>query len=286
MRAAGAVSDLAKQKQITAELRLFERQDVLTKSYPAKDHVIICEGDSWFNHPFLHDIPEQLKYFGYSILHSNRPGKLLKESLDQANFLAPLKDARKPQIKALLLSGGGNDLINWRKGNAAFSPIFRKAGPGHPPEDYIDAAKVKEALGEMTKCLEAIADKLREAKAAKLPVLLHGYDFISPKKYGPSPFKGTWVDRQFDAIGASADAQFRKRISTKLQDAWIQAYKDICVQLGWHFIATQNVVKERWHDEIHPRDFAFYDVSSVYWYALHKLGILPSRQVKELGAAG
>jgi len=50
----------------------------------------------------------------------------LEESLDEALFLAPLKDTRKRQIKALLLSGGGNDLINWKKGNAKFSPIFRK----------------------------------------------------------------------------------------------------------------------------------------------------------------
>jgi hypothetical protein len=276
MRAARALAGPAAAQHIAAELRLFERKDVLTKSYPAKDHVIICEGDSWFNHPFLHDIPEQLRYFGYSVLHSNYPGKLLQESLDQEKFLAPLKDARKPQIKALLLSGGGNDLINWNKGNAAFSPIFRNAGPGHAPEDYIDAAKVTEALGEMTTCLEGISDKLRDANAAKLPVLLHGYDYIAPKKYGPSPFKGTWVDRQLDAIGAAADAQFRKRITAKLQDAWMQAYKDLCERLGWHFIAAQNLVKGRWHDEIHPTDFAFYDVSSVYWYALHELGILPS----------
>lgn len=277
MRAARAVSAAAAQRHIKAELHSFERKDVLTKSYPPGNHVIICEGDSWFNHPLIHDIPDQLKYFGYSVLHSNYPGKLLQSSLDDGFFLAPLKDNRKPQIKALLVSGGGNDLINWRKENADFSPIFRKAAPNHPAEDYIDADKVKTALGEMTKCLRGIAKKLRDADAAKLPVLLHAYEFIQPKKFGPRPFKGSWIDGQLDAVGAPRDAQFRKKITTLLQNPWIQAYKDVCKDLGWHFIVTQNLVKGRWHDEIHPTDFAFYDVASVFWYALHSLGILPSK---------
>jgi hypothetical protein len=87
------------------------------------------------------------------------------------------------------------------------------------------------------------------------------------------------VDKQLDAIGAPANAHFRKQITSHLQEAWIKSYKDVCERLGWHFVAAQNLVKGRWHDEIHPKDFAFYDVSTVYWYLLHKLGIRPSRKV-------
>jgi hypothetical protein len=276
----------AETKQfITADLQLFERKDVLTKTYPPTDHVIICEGDSWFNHPFLQDIPEELLYFGYSVLHSNYPGKHLAASLSERKFLAPLLDERKPQIKALLLSGGGNDLINWHKGDADFSPIFRRAPAGSSPSDFIDAANLSSALQEVAGYLTGIADALAQANAKELPVLLHCYDFISPKVYGPSPFKGTWVNPQLDAIGAPEDPEFRRRISGDLQSAWIQAYKDACRHLGWHFVVTQNLVNGRWHDEIHPTNQAFYDISCVYWDVLHKLGILPSRQVMQLTAA-
>src|SRR5262249_11914293 len=71
------------EKFIKDDLKSFERKDVLTKVYPPNDQVIICEGDSWFNHPLLEDLPELLLYFGYSVLHSNYPGKLLKESLSK-----------------------------------------------------------------------------------------------------------------------------------------------------------------------------------------------------------
>jgi hypothetical protein len=285
IRRAGLVSQTAVQRYIAAELISFERKDVLTKSYPLGDHVIICEGDSWFNHPFLRDIPELLGDFGYSVLHSNSPGKHLETSLSEGKFLAPLKDARKAQIKALLLSGGGNDLINWKKGNASFSPIFRKGRSTTSPSDYIDAANLKRALQDVTHSLVRISDKLAQAKASKLPVLLHCYDYIFPKRYGPSPLKGTWINPQLDAIGAPQDARFRERISGELQKSWIQAYRGACDQLGWHFIKTQDLVKDRWHDEIHPRNDGFYDISSAYWEMLHRLDILPSRKVTGLATA-
>ena len=285
IQALGVVAPAEAQQLIRADLQLFERKDVLTKAYPPNDDVIICEGDSWFNHPFLQDIPEELLYFGYSVLHSNYPGKHLEASLNEAKFLAPLLDGRKRQIKALLLSGGGNDLINWHKGDAEFSPIFRKASAGSSPADFLDAANLSRALQDLGGWLTGISNKLAKANAKKLPVLLHCYDFISPKIYGPSPFKGTWVNPQLDAIGAPKDPLFRKKISGELQNAWIQKYKDVCQQLGWHFIATQNVVKNRWHDEIHPQNPGFYDITCVYWEVLHKLGILPSRRVTQLTAA-
>jgi hypothetical protein len=285
IRLAGLVSQTAVEGYIRAELFSFERKDVLTKSYPLGDHVIICEGDSWLNHPFLSDIPDLLKYFGYSVLHSNYPGKHLEASLSEGKFLAPLKDARKPQIKALLLSGGGNDLISWKKGNASFSPIFRKGRSTTSPIDYIDTANLRRALQDVRRCLVRISDKLDQANASKLPVLLHCYDYIFPKRYGPSPLKGTWINPQFDAIGAPQDARFRKRISGELQKSWIQAYRSACGQLGWHFIETQDLVKDRWYDEIHPKNDGFYDISSAYWQLLHKLDILPSRKVTRLAAA-
>jgi hypothetical protein len=285
IQALGIVSPADAKQFIAADLQLFGRKDVLTKTYPPNDHVIICEGDSWFNHPFLQDIPEELLYFGYSVLHSNYPGKHLEASLSEEKFLAPLFDGRKRQIKALLLSGGGNDLINWHKGDAEFSPIFRMASAGSSPVDFIDEANLSRALQDLASYLTGISDKLAKANAKELLVLLHCYDFISPRIYGPSPFKGTWINPQLDAIGAPEDPGFRKRITGELQNAWIQAYKDACHRLGWYFVATQNLVNGRWYDEIHPIDHGFYDISCVYWDVLHTLGILPSRQVTQLTAA-
>ncbi|HME88846.1 MAG TPA: hypothetical protein VKE30_06505 [Chthoniobacterales bacterium] len=251
------------EKFIKDDLKSFERKDVLTKVYPPNDQVIICEGDSWFNHPLLEDLPELLLYFGYSVLHSNYPGKLLKESLKEANFVAPLQDKRKPQIKALLLSGGGNDLINWGRDGAPFSPIFQNVPPTSQPIDFINVGKLEQALAELAGSLKGIAEELARNAAGKLPVLLHCYDFIEPKKYGPSPLKGTWVDKQLDEIKAPPDPEFRKKITGELQQRWIDSYKAVCRELGWQFVVSQQIVKTRWYDEIHPKNEGFYAIARI-----------------------
>lgn len=66
--------------KVQLDLRFFAGRDVLGKIYSGDEDVIICEGDSWFDHPFLQDIPTQLyRAFRYCVLHSNQPGKLLNE---------------------------------------------------------------------------------------------------------------------------------------------------------------------------------------------------------------
>ena len=268
LRAARATTPTAVERQLQLEFLTFERTNVLDPYYKSWErHVIICEGDSWFNHPFLHDIPEQLLDFGYSVRHSNKPGKRLAESYNNGNgyFLTPLRDDnRKSKVKALLLSGGGNDLIGWREGNSPFSPIFRKTQSADP-DDYIDKRNLDNKLAELTGLLSKIASNLREVGAKDLPVLLHCYDYITPKNYGPWPFKGTYVNPQLDVICPDKGPSFRQRITESLQETWINAYKAACDGLHWQFVETQDLVKGRWHDEIHPTNDAFYDVASEYW---------------------
>jgi hypothetical protein len=287
LRAARAITAPAVERQLQLEFLTFERKNVLDPYYkPWERHVIICEGDSWFNHPFLHDIPEQLLDFGYSVRHSNKPGKHLEESYNNGNgyFLAPLRDNRKSRVKALLLSGGGNDLINWHKDNSPFSPIFRKTQSDNPA-DYIDSENLKKALAGLTELLSKIASNLRDVGAEDLPVLLHCYDYITPKNYGPWPFKGTYVNPQLDVVCPNKGPSFRQQITKLLQEPWISAYKAACERLHWQFVETQGLVKGRWHDEIHPTNDAFYDIASEYWRVLHKIGVTPDRTAREMRLA-
>jgi hypothetical protein len=93
--------EAALAEKLQFDLRFFARGDVRSKVYPSDEDVIICEGDSWFDYPFLQDIPTQLfSAFHYCVLHSNQPGKLLSETVSEPEFLVPLKDFRKSQIKS------------------------------------------------------------------------------------------------------------------------------------------------------------------------------------------
>jgi hypothetical protein len=207
------------------------------------------------------------------VLHSNQPGKLLSESVSEHEFLLPLKDFRKPQIKALLLSGGGNDLINWRK-TGAHSPIFKPATSTNPT-DFIDIAQLKEALQELTGFLGQITMLLKDAGAAELPVLLHCYDHIRPASYGHSLFKGSWIQPQLEAIGARP--ALYSAIAEQLQEKWTGAYRDFCASNGWQLIDVSGVVRDRWYDEIHPHSRPFYEMASRFHDVLDRLRISPTR---------
>ncbi len=255
-------------------LRFFARRDVLNKAYPADEDVIICEGDSWFDHPFLQDIPTQLfSAFCYCVLHSNQPGRLLNEAVSEHEFLVPLKDFRKPQIKALLLSGGGNDLINWHK-TGAYSPIFKPASSSNPT-DFIDFAQLTNALQELTGYLDQVPALLKSVDAERLPVLIHCYDYIRPANYGHSLFKGTWIEPQLEAIGASPESY--SAIAEQLQQTWTTAYRDFCANNGWHFIDATGIVGDRWYDEIHPHSQPFYEIASRFRDVLVELEIQPTK---------
>jgi hypothetical protein len=258
---------------------LFERKDALYRPLGPHENAIICEGDSWFNHPFLFDIPELLAYFGYSVLHSNYPGKLLQDSADDgAPSFQPLRDWRKKRIKALLLSGGGNDLINWDLDSNGVSAIFRRA-TSETPLDYIDLEQLQVALESLTSYHRKIANHLKQLEQGGAPhikVFLHCYDYIKPKKYDAALLKGYWIERQLAKTASGKDAAFHAAIVKELITRWVAHYKATCTDLGWIFVATQGIVKDRWYDEIHPQNAAFYDIARKFWTALHGAGIVPT----------
>lgn len=261
--------------------RYFSKKDVLSKVYPKGDDVIICEGDSWFNHPFLEDIPEWLaRYFGYSVLQSTFPGKLLSQSVGRNDFLAPFGDDRKPQIKALLLSGGGNDLISWKLNDQGVSAIFQQAGSRGKADDFVDHKALEAALGAMEKLLRVVPGKLAKVGAGKLPVLLHGYDLIHPHQYDPSPLKGTWINKQFDVL--KADASIRDEIIAIVQRKWMERYQTVCSDLKWVFVDLEGCVAGSWYDEIHPHSGGFYRAAQRYVKLLDGLGIKRTNRVTRL----
>jgi hypothetical protein len=271
--------DAALVQQLQINLRFFARRDVLNKVYPGDEDVIICEGDSWFDHPFLQDISTQLfSAFRYCVLHSNQPGKLLRDSVSEPEFLIPLKDFRKPQIKALLLSSGGNDLINWRK-TGAFSPIFKPATSSNPG-DFIDFTQLTNALHELTSYFDQVTRLLQSVGAGKLPVLVHCYDHIRPASYEHSLFKGSWIEPQLEAIKASPDLY--SAIAGQLQERWTASYREFCANHGWHFIDASGIVRDRWYDEIHPHSRPFYEIASRFKDVLTALEIQPTKHLRPM----
>ncbi len=72
---------------------------------------MVAEGDSWFNHPCINEVMDWFKRLGYAPYRSDAPGRTLATMVSEKVYLKLLAD---PDVKAVLLSDGGNDLINWK----------------------------------------------------------------------------------------------------------------------------------------------------------------------------
>src|SRR5262245_28756129 len=120
----------------------------------------IVDGDSWFNHPLLLDVldwfhEEELVFAGAFM-----PGRTLAEMVQRKRYQGALQAFA---VRAVMLSGGGNDLIGWKKRANGASAIFQSAA-GSDPAKYIDTGELTAALDSLQDLLTRYAKDVRSIK--------------------------------------------------------------------------------------------------------------------------
>jgi uncharacterized protein YodC (DUF2158 family) len=233
----------------------------------------VVDGDSWFNHPFLLDVLDWFNAKNLRFTGGLMPGRTLAEMVQRQRYQNGLQNFA---VRALLLSGGGNDLIGWNPQPSGASAIFQ-SGQGSDPAAYINS-------GELTRALDFIEGLLiqyaREARAIKpaVPIITHCYDWIVPKDYilpiFLRPFEsGEWVHPQLEAVQVPPDQALRNGIARRLLDAANDRYAAVCAANNMTFVDLRGMVRGRWFDEIHPKNAAFEDIADALAAAA------PSRRV-------
>lgn len=235
--------------------RLHARALDALNALPTQGH-IAAEGDSWFDHPCICDVIDWFKEFGYAPYRSDSPGRKLATMLQQKVYLTFLND---PRVKAVILSGGGNDLISWkRKSKKRPSPIFKPGQGSTNPADYLDDVQLSEALAALGGLLAEFARDVRR-KRPGLRIITHCYDCFEPRSSGPH---GAWIGPQMDLIGVPKTGQLRNKIAALLIDRANDAYRHACADHGMTFVDLRGTTRGRWYDEIHPNDAAFHDIAA------------------------
>jgi len=216
---------------------------------------IAAEGDSWFDHPCIQDVMDWLKALGYAPYRSDAPGRKLADMLSEKAYLPFLDD---PNVRAMLLSGGGNDLISWkRKSEATPSPIFKTGNGSDEPGDYLCESELGGALSAIGRLLEEFARDVR-GKRGDLPVIVHCYDRFVPRTTGPH---GAWIGPQMDLVGVPVNTRLRSAIAALLIDRANKAYESVCAAHGMTYVDLRGTAQGRWYDEIHPDGAAFGDIA-------------------------
>jgi hypothetical protein len=154
---------------------------------------LLAAGDSWFNYfpPFDALVALQRKY-GYTVHSVALPKTKLAElaapipaAADSTHQLSQLQraaqalsPAEKRAVTAILISGGGNDVVD----PTIFPTLLNPAAPGRPALNQRAFDKfVNEQLGAvLLQVLKSATEISRSALGRTVPIVIHGYDHPVP----------------------------------------------------------------------------------------------------------
>lgn len=176
---------------------------------------ILAHGDSWgsFGSALPWITGSLFEHFDFGcdvgIVNYAMPGQLLRDLPDpkrysKFNLAATLRGM--PPWKALLVSGGGNDLIEWVRrgpGNELSHRMLRYKEEWLPATlgvaRYISHAGWVNLCGEMMAAYVAF-DAVRDTHHKDMQIVTHVYDYMTPR-YAPAlkGFAGPWLAPEFAA---------------------------------------------------------------------------------------
>ncbi|HCL56027.1 MAG TPA: hypothetical protein DHW82_03340 [Spirochaetia bacterium] len=224
--------------------KIREEQYFLLKQKPGAIR-IVSEGDSWFQHPFVHDIIDYLIDWGYAMRCFSDAGDQLANMVFQSEFLEALK-TENPRL--FLLSGGGNDFL----APSVFETLVMSKAP------YLIKDKLEEKMVSIKANIEALLTQIHGV-LPELPVLMHGYDYVIPSNL--SLF--VWIYPVLVSKGIT-ERQTQKYIVQCLIDRFNEVLIEVEKNYPGRFYYTDirgTVFENEWYDEIHPNDNAFERIS-------------------------
>lgn len=235
-------------------------------------HQILAEGDSWFTFAGMptSNLLFRMRFRGNTVIVScAAPGDTIRHMAELAanhDLRDAMSASRGSAWDAILLSGGGNDLID-----AAKRIIRQSNNTIYPaPRDYCNQAVLQNTLDAIERGYRAIvALRDRSGSACRgVPVIVHTYDWITPRDAAARvfgfPVSGPWLSK---ALG---DRKVPASKWEKLSDYLMDLLANLLLELesgpgklpNFHVVDTRGTltpaaVGDRyrsfdWLNEIHP----------------------------------
>jgi lysophospholipase L1-like esterase len=219
----------------------------IMKRYPDRVR-IVAEGDSWFQHPLVHDVIDHLSKL-YSIYCVSAAGDTLMNFLSQQKkngeyFVDAIRD-HKPVI--FLISGGGNDILGSQfRDFLADNPDLSEP-VGENPARFLKST-IFTRINDLMDMYTTIMKHL-QVNFPNLYVIVHGYDY--PIRLNDA--KKGWLGRYMIEKGIDR-AGDRIAIIHLIMDAFNTKLNDVTLKFkNASYIDVRNIVREdQWYDEIHP----------------------------------
>ena len=235
---------------------------------------VLAEGDSWLS-IYLPRNGNLLTWLESEhdvvVLDLSYPGDTLAEMARGRQFELFQRlisdEQRGWRFDAILLNGGGNDLIGTGLKRILHRPARRRTTMR--AEDCIDRARLDRLLRRIERCYRKFIDaRLESALNNRCPMLTWSYDFITPRQCGAQllgvTIAGPWICPQLDAAGFVSSA-LQKSITDNLLVTFKRRVLEPLARdqtLNVHLVDTQGTLAPAstahlsstgdWADEIHP----------------------------------
>ena len=244
---------------------------------------LIAEGDSWFDYLWF-DILDTLEdEYGYDVESTARAGDRVENmAYDQGqltNFRKALeKVVRRHEVpKAVLLSGGGNDVA----GEQFFMLLDHAASPTPGLNADVVRGIVDVRVRDAYLVLIAAITRLCETTTGRaIPIVVHGYDKPVPDGRGfgdpwPIPgLPGPWLRPGFTLKGFSSDTG-NKAMVADLIDRFNRMMKGVAAQFPHvRYVDLRGTLptgadyRDWWANELHPTDKGFKAVAARFAAAI------------------
>lgn len=260
----------------------FERRIASGDRHP----VIVSEGDSWFQFPFLiEDVIDHLEP-DYLVWSRGAAGDTAQNMVfTNPEYMEALEE-QADLVTAFLFSAAGNDIIGEENGEPVLSKLLHRADPSfNTALDHINKAELKRRLDQLENAyLTVIATVRSDRRFADLPVLIHGYDYALPYPARQrDPRRPSWADRD-QWLGKPMvdkgidDPKMRQEIIRVLVDSLYDMMAQLArTDSNVHVINVRGTLSQvsDWADEIHATDEGFARVAALFREQIRK--VIPSR---------
>lgn len=257
-------------------------RDAAVTPMAAAQKMLLAIGDSWFSYWPKGDVLDVLeRKFHYNVDSRARAGTTLAEMIfeappgdelpdlddntkgEQLKWLTTriqgLTQSEKSSLKAILLSGGGNDVVGDKQ---TLKSMVHPAAEGHPEpvkEDMLQKIVDGRLRELLTVMLSAITTVSVASVGRKVPILIHGYDYPVPD--GRGVFLNVWLKPGLVELGYNALDDRRKILKTlidrlnAMQIALLQ-HPEFQHVLHTNLRGTLSTAdadyQEFWQNELHP----------------------------------
>jgi lysophospholipase L1-like esterase len=239
-------------------------------SFP--DLNLLAEGDSWFTISGLpaYNLLFELRFHKQTrIVNCGMPGDTIKhmsEIVKNPQLRAALAPGER-RWDAILLSGGGNDLID--AADVILLPKARRTTNPQGPRDYCDETLLNDLIKEIQDGYRRIADARDAPGAASrgVPILIHTYDYATPRN-APARFVfariGPWLFRALKdrEVPSTAWVPVADYLTDALADGILALASGSKGIPAFHVVDTRgtltradlkaNADSQDWQNEIHP----------------------------------